>query len=111
MRIIAAAGARRWWPRAALFLVLVVGAGCAPVTHSTPDREQELPVFPPYKPGQVFIEEQNRTRKETLAKRAFREAEMKRNRRKRFVRHYLEWEPIHRRIVLAEAARARESEK
>ena len=111
MWIIAVARARRWWPWAALLLGLVVGAGCAPATNSTTDRGQELPEFPPYKPGKVFIEEQNRTRTESLAKRAFREAEMKRNRRKRFERHYLEWEPIHRRIVLAEAARARESEK
>ena len=106
MRIIAVAGAWRWWPWAALLLGLAVGAGCAPKKTGI-----ELPEFPPYKPGTVFIEEQNRTRTESLAKRAFREAERKRNRRKRFERHYLEWEPIHRRIVLAEAARKRESEK
>ena len=105
MRIIAVAGAWRWWPWAALLLGLTVGAGCAPKKTGI-----ELPEFPPYLFGEEFLEEQKRIRKETLAKQAHREEEMKRNRRKRFERHYLEWEPIYRRILLAEAARERKTE-
>ncbi len=68
---------------------------------------QKLPDFPIYEPGIKFLEEQDRNRTRARLIRVHQESSKRLNLRRAFEKTYVEWVPIHRRILLARDAARR----
>ncbi len=97
--------ASRWAGRVLGLACLVAFFAC---TGPAAPR-QELPDFPIYEPGIKFLQEQDRNRTRARLIRVHQESSKRLNLRRAFEKTYVEWEPIHRRILVAREAARRNS--